>query len=232
MSKKKILEGQTKKVYQTDSDSELILEFKNDFPVGKKGEKLSIKEKGAINNQVSAALFKFVESYHIPTHFKSEVSKKEMLVKKLDMIPLQIMARNIATGSLVKRYGLEKGKELDCPVIEFYLKSNRAEETMINRDHIVSFGYASSEEIKTIHRMVSKMNVVLRDYFRRRHFKLADFMVEFGRFKDKLLVGDEISLDTITVLDLDTGQMIERDQMGKDASAISAIYKSFYERVL
>ena len=232
MGKKKILEGKTKKLYETEIENELVLEFKNDFPIGKKNDIISVKEKGSINNQVSALLLKFVESYHVPTHFMRELSKREMVVKRLEMIKLEVMARNVATGSLVKRYGLEMGKELDCPVIEFYLKNDTAEETLINRDHIVSFGYASSDELKNMRRIISKMNVVLRDFFRRRHFKLADFKIEFGRIKDKLIVGDEISLDTMSVYDLDAENMIEKDTMGKDPAKIAEVYKEFFERVL
>ena len=103
MSKKKLLEGKTKKVYETDVENELILDFKNDFPVGKKGQKLSVREKGAVNNQISAFLFKFIDSYHIPNHFLRDLSKREMVVKRLEMIPLQIMARRI-TGLLPKNF--------------------------------------------------------------------------------------------------------------------------------
>lgn len=232
MSKKKLLEGKTKKLYETDVENELVLEFKNDFPLGKKDQKLNIREKGTINSQISAFLFKFIDSYHIPNHFLRELSKKELVVKRLEMIPLQIMARNIATGSLVRHYGLEKGKELDCPVIEFYLKNDKGDETLINRDHIVSFGHSSSEELKEMHRMISKMNVVLRDFFRRRHLKLADFTVEFGRLNNRIVVGDEISLDTITLLDLDTEKIVEKESMGKDQDTIAAMYKHLSAKIL
>ncbi len=129
-------------------------------------------------------------------------------------------------------YGLEKGKELDCPVIEFYMKSEDKEDTLINRDHIVSFGHASSEELKEMHRMISKMNVVLRDFFRRRHLKLADFQLEFGRLNNRIVVGDEISLDSLTLLDLETEKMIEKETMGKDADVISALYKNLSAKIL
>jgi phosphoribosylaminoimidazole-succinocarboxamide synthase len=232
LSKKKILEGKTKKLYTTDVEDELVLEFKNDYPISKKNDKLSIKEKASINKQVSSQLLRFIESYHIPTHFLKDLSKKEMLVNRLDMISLEFMARNIATGSLVKRYGLEKGKEFDCPVIEIYLKNDSAEETLINRDHIVSFGYATSDELKKLHRIMSKMNVILRDFFRRRRYKLADFKIEFGRVKDKLIVGDEISLDTMSLFDLESEKMIEKDSMDKDPAKIYQTYKEFSLRVL
>lgn len=232
MIKKKILEGKTKKLYETDVENELILEFKNDFPIGKKNDSVSVKDKASINNQVSSQLLKFIESYHIPTHYLRDLSKKEMVVKRLEMIKLEVMARNIAAGSLVKRYGLDKGKEFDCPVIEFYLKNDSVEDTLINRDHIVSFGYAVSDELKVMHRIISKMNVILRDFFRRRHYKLADFKIEFGRVKDKLIVGDEISLDTISIFDLESEKMIESDSIGKDPIKISQLYKEFSQRVL
>ena len=232
MKKKKIYDGTTKKVYETEHEGELILEFKNDIPFIKKEKRVTAPEKGAANNQISSILFRFLESYHIPTHFIKQLSKKEMLVKKLEMIPLQVVARNIAVGSLVKRYGIEKGKELECPVIEFYLKSESEEAPLINKDHIVAFGHATSEELREMHRMASKINVVMRDFFRRRRMKLADFRLEFGRLNDRILVGDEISMDTCTLIDLETGEMYEWESMKNNVKKIEEAYKKIAQHLL
>ena len=232
MKKKKIYDGTTKKVYETEHEGELILEFKNDIPFIKKEKRVTAPEKGAANNQLSSILFRFLESYHIPTHFIKQLSKKEMLVKKLEMIPLQVVVRNIAVGSLVKRYGIEKGKELECPVIEFYLKSESEEAPLINKDHIVAFGHATSEELREMHRMASKINVVMRDFFRRRRMKLADFRLEFGRLNDRILVGDEISMDTCTLIDLETGEMYEWESMKNNVKKIEETYKKIAQHLL
>lgn len=200
--KKKIYEGKTKKLYESESEHELVQEFKDDAIATSDALVQNTKGKGACNSQISATLFRFLDSYHIPTHFIRELSEKEMLVKKLDMIPVVVMVRNIAAGSLVQRYGMAEGKELECPIIEYYLKDDERDDPMINEDHVVSFGHATSSEIKEMHRLSSKINAVLKAFFRRRDLKLVDVRLEFGRYLGKLVVGDELSLNTCRFNDL------------------------------
>lgn len=232
MGKKKIYEGKTKKLYETDNENELVIEFKNDVPLSDKKDAFAFKNKGAINNSITCHLFRFLASYHISTHFIKQISNKEMLVKKLEMIPLYVIIRNIASGNLVKRYGLEDGKELECPVIEYYLKSVQVEDPLINKDHIVAFGHASSDELKEIHRTASKVNVILKDFFRRRKLKVVDFKLEFGRLGDKIVVGDELSFDNFTFWDVETDTKLSVDSVGKNKEALEKYYQKVNELVM
>ncbi len=202
MRKKKLYEGKSKKLYECENEAELIQEFKDDAVTSHKNKPVLVKGKGALNNQISAQVFRYLNSFHIPTHFIRELSEKEVLVKKLEMIPIIVMVRNIATGTLVQRYGMAEGKELECPIIEYYLKDEERDDPMINEDHIISFGHATSSEIKEIHRLASKINVILKAFFQRRYLKLVDIRLEFGRLNGKIVLGDELSLNTCRFLDL------------------------------
>jgi phosphoribosylaminoimidazole-succinocarboxamide synthase len=203
LKRKKIFEGKSKKVYETDNDNELILEFKDDARDAKGYKKGSIKGKGAVNNQISIFLLKLLESYHIPTHIIKEVSDKEMSVKKMGMVGVVVLVRNIAVGQLAKRFGVAEGKELECPLVEYYLKDGDRDDPMINDSHIISFGHATSEEMREIYRLASKCNAILKAFFRRRHLNLVDLRLEFGRHNGRITVGDEISLDTCSFIRLD-----------------------------
>ena len=225
-------EGKAKKFYEADVDKQLIQEFRDDAVTDTGKIKGSVKNKGTINNQISCHLFRLLDSYHISTHFIKQLSAKEMLVKKIDMIPLEVFVRNVAVGSLVKRFGIEEGKELECPVIEYYLKNEKRDEAMINKDHIVSFGYASSQELREIHRLASKINVVLIAFFRRRNVKLVDLKLEFGRYHDKIMLGEGIDLETCRLIDLESDKKWYRDQMSMNVGNLEKIYEEFNRRFL
>ncbi|HNY90498.1 MAG TPA: phosphoribosylaminoimidazolesuccinocarboxamide synthase [bacterium] len=202
MKKKKIYEGKTKKVYEGEHETELILEFKDDAVALSGSKPTHIRGKGMMNKQISVYLFRLLESYHIGTHLVRELSDKEILVKRLNMIPVVVMVHNVVAGKLVKSYGMKEGKELECPIIEYYLKDEERDDPMINEDHVVSFGHATSLEIKEMHRLASKSNAVLKAFLRRREFQLVDLRLEFGRHQNRLLLADEISLNTVRTIDL------------------------------
>ena len=230
MKTKKVIEGKAKKVYETENTEQLVHVFKDDVLI--KGKKQgTVSNKGAINNQISCYIFRILESYHVPTHFIKQLSSKEMLVKKLDMLPIEVLVRNIASGNLVERFSVEEGKELECPIIEYYMKNDQAEESLINEDHIVSFGRASSEEIKEIHRLSSKINAILKDFFRRRELKLVDIKLEFGKKENRLYVGDEISIDTCHFWDLGSGDRLVSSDNISDAKKAAQEYKDIKNRI-
>lgn len=231
MKKKKLYEGNTKKCYSVDKEDQLILDFKDDINVSDNGKKKTIKGKGAICSEISCYLFQYVESYHIQTHFIKRVSEKEMLVKKLDMIPIEIFVRNIAAGSLVKQFKVEEGKELECPITEFYLKSSEEKESMINLDHIVSFGHASSDEMFTLQRLTSKANAVLKDFFRRRGLSLVDVRLEFGRYKGKLLLGNELSPNTCRLWDISTVVRYDEENFSHEIKGAAEKYQELRHRI-
>ena len=231
MKKTKIYDGKTKKLYESEKENELILEFKDVICTFEPEKKERVRGKGIIINQISSFLFKFLESYHIPTHFIKQLSDREMLVKRLEMIPIELMIRNIAAGSLVERFGVEEGKELECPIMEYYLKDDERHDPMINEDHIIAFGHATTDELKEMHRLASKINAILKDFFKRRHLKLVDFRLEFGRYNGIIYVGDEISPDTCSFLDLQSGQKWDREYFYSDLSTLKKVYEEIRKRV-
>ncbi len=231
--KKKLYEGKAKIVYETDNEDLLIQEFKDDATAQDGKKKGKIKAKGSMNNQISGQLFTFLESYHIATHFVSQFSDTAMVVSRLRMIPVEVVMRNIATGSLVKRYGVEEGKELEHPILEFYLKDDAKHDPMINQDHVISFGYATEDEIRQIKRVTQKINAVLKSFFYRRNLLLVDFKLEFGRNKSgKLRLGDEISPDTCRFWDIDSGEKLDKDRFRHDLGNVEQAYREIFARVL
>lgn len=194
--KKKLHDGKTKKLYSLEESDQLIQEFKDDAIGFEASSAELIKGKGIINKDISCFLFHYLEGFHIPTHYVKDLGGREMLVRRLEMIPLEIAIRNIVAGSLTQRFGLEAGKELSYPIIEFYLKDEQRNNPMINPSHAIALQLATPDEIRVIERLTSKINAVLKSFFQRRNYRLVDLALEFGRAKDKLILGDEISLNT------------------------------------
>lgn len=231
--KKKLYEGKAKIVYETDNEDIYIQEFKDDATAFDGAKKGRIKSKGIVNNQISGHLFTYLESYHVPTHFVKAHSDRSMFIKKLDMIPVEVVMRNIATGSLVKRYGIEDGKELEQPILEYYLKDDSKHDPMINEHHIVSFGHATADELKQIQRYAQKINAILKSFFYRRNMMLVDFKLEFGRNKSgKICLGDEISPDTCRFWDIETREKLDKDRFRQDLGKVGEAYQEVRKRVL
>ncbi len=232
MKKGKLLfKNGAQKVYETDNENENVVELTDEIFLSVKKQKSGFKGKGAINNQISSFLFRFLDSYHIKSYFIRDLSEREMLVKHVQPIPLVVTVRNIAAGSLVKRYGVVEGKELECPLFEFYLKDEEHENPMINEDHIVSFGHASAEELKEIHRLASKLNVILRDFFRRRALKLVDFTVEFGRLKNKVVLIGALCPDTFQLWDLQSNEKYDVARVLNDTQKVKNVYHVIHDRL-
>lgn len=203
--KKKLHDGKTKKLYSLEESDQLIQEFKDDAIGFEASSSELIKGKGIINKDISCFLFHYLEGFHIPTHYVKDLGGREMLVRRLEMIPLEIAIRNIVAGSLTQRFGLEAGKELSYPIIEFYLKNEQRNNPMINPSHAIALQLATPDEIRVIERLTSKINAVLKSFFQRRNFRLVDLALEFGRAKDKLVLGDEISLNTFRLSEAKPG---------------------------
>ncbi len=229
--KELINEGKAKRLYQIDKPDLLIQEFKDDATAFNGKKRGKIKDKGALNNEISSFLFEYLEGYHIPTHFVKKLSDSEMLVKKLEVIPLEVVVRNIAAGSLCKRYGVKEGLELQYPIIEHYLKSDQLGDPPLNEYHIYAFCLALPEELKTVNRMASKVNAVLKSFFERRGIKLVDFKLEFGRHKGQILLGDEISPDTCRFWDTQTDKKLDKDRFRQDLGDSREAYVEIRDRV-
>jgi len=229
--KKKLYEGKTKVLYETENAEQVVLEFKDDVISLNGSKKTRPIKRGVANNQVSAHLLRYLESFNVPTHFMSLVGDTGMLVRRLQILPIEVMVRNIATGSFAKRYSLKEGEILEKPIVEYYLKNNTKDEQMVNQHHIVAFGMATTDELKIIDRYITKANAVLKAFFIRRGIKVVDFKLEFGRYKSHLLIGDELTVENCRLWDAETGEKFEVERYRNDAATLERIYEEVRRRV-
>ncbi len=229
--KKKFYEGKSKILYETENSEQIVMEFKDDAISLNGSRKSRSIKRGAVNNQVSAHLFRYLESFNVPTHFMSPVNDASMLVRRVQILPIEVMLRNIATGSFAKRYGLKEGEALEKPIVEYYLKHNTKDDPMVNQHHIVAFGLATADELKIVDRYITKANAVLKAFFIRRRLKLVDFKLEFGRYKNHLLIGDELSPENCRLWDAETGEKFEIERYRQDPGAVERVYEEVRRRV-
>jgi phosphoribosylaminoimidazole-succinocarboxamide synthase len=226
-----IYEGKAKKVFQT-ADPELVLvEFKNDATAFNGLKKGQIAGKGSCNNQISSILFQLLEENGIKTHFVQQVSETEMLVQKLNIILVEVVVRNLAAGSLVKRIGLAEGQELQPPVLEFYYKNDALGDPLINNDHVFALGLANPEQLAQISSLALQVNMVLQEFFLERDLLLVDFKLEFGMAGQELLLGDEISPDTCRLWDRATRKKLDKDRFRQDLGEVSEAYQEVLRRL-
>lgn len=228
---KKIYEGKAKILYETDKPDLVIQEFKDDataFDATKRG---TIKNKGVINNEISSALFQLLESKDIPTHFVKKLSDREMLVKKLKIILVEVTIRNISAGGLSKSLGIEEGIVLKSPVLEYHYKSDALHDPLMNDYHIEMLGLATQKEMKKIKDYSFSINEILKDFFNKVNLKLVDFKLEFGRHKGKILLGDEISPDTCRLWDKKTNEKLDKDRFRRDLGKIEEAYQEVLKRI-
>lgn len=232
-----LYEGKAKKVFATTNPSLVVQEFKDDATAFNAEKRGVIAGKGIVNNDLSCFFFAYLTDFGIPTHFVSKLSEREMLCKKLDIIKIEVVTRNIAAGSLVKRYGFKEGEELRFPITEFYLKNDALGDPMINDDHATVLGLASFEELEKLRQLASKINALLQDFFLQKRLKLVDFKLEFGRHhlpdgKVDILLGDEISPDTCRLWDVETNQKLDKDRFRFDLGGVEEAYQEVRRRVL
>ena len=225
-----IIRDVTKKIYKSDKEDQLIVEFLDDNPF-KKLKKRKISRRGECNNGVSALLFEYLESYHVPTYFIKKSDVKEMIVKNYEPIQIKIIIRNIATGSLCKNYGIPEEKVFEYPIIEHYLKDEKQRDPFVNEYHIYALNYANPEEMRTIARISSKINAILKSFFKRRDLKLIDMKLEFGRIKEKIAVCGEITPETCRIWDAHINQRYDFETMGKKPDTAEKIYKTLMEKI-
>ena len=217
--------GKAKTVYQTDDPDKLILHFRNDTSAfdGKKIEQLD--RKGMINNLFNAFIMGKLADAGIPTHFEKVLSNEESLVKKLEMIPIECVVRNIATGGIVKRLGVQDGLELDPPTFEFFLKNDELHDPMVNDYHIQSFNWATAEEVATMKELTFKVNHVLKKLFLDAGLLLVDYKLEFGRFNGGLYLGDEFSPDGCRLWDAKTREKLDKDRFRQGLGGVVEAYE-------
>ena len=228
-----LYEGKAKKVFATDKEDYVIVSYKDDATAFDGTKKGTIVGKGAINNRMSNFLMQVLEKEGVKTHFVEELSDRETVVRKVSIVPLEVIIRNISAGSFAKRYGVEEGIVFDEPTIEFSYKNDDLHDPLINACHAIALKLATREEIETIKKMAFKVNEVLKAYFFKLNVKLVDFKLEFGRLKDGTIVlADEISPDTCRFWDAQTNEKLDKDRFRRDLGGVEDAYKEMMKRVL
>ena len=227
-----LYEGKAKKVFETDTDGIVIVSYKDDATALDGLKKGTITGKGAINNRMSNFLMQLLEKEGIPTHFVEELSERDTVVKKVSIVPLEVIIRNISAGSFAKRYGVEEGIVFADPTIEFSYKNDDLHDPLINDYHALALGIATKEEIETIKTMAFTVNRVLKDYFIGLGVKLVDFKLEFGKTADGTIVlADEISPDTCRFWDAETNEKLDKDRFRRDMGGVEDAYNEMMRRV-
>ena len=227
-----LYEGKAKKVYTTDDPDYLIVDYKDDATAFNGEKNGTIMEKGIVNNRVSNHLFKLLESKGITNHLVEEISDRETIVKKVEIVPIEVIVRNIAAGSLSKRLGLPEGTKLSKTVLEFCYKNDELGDPMINDYHALAMDLATPEELKKIADMSFAVNEILGDYLKESNIELIDFKLEFGRFHGEIILADEISPDTCRFWDTRTGEKLDKDRFRRDMGGVEDAYQEVLKRLL
>lgn len=228
-----LYEGKAKKVFTTDDPNAYIVSYKDDATAFNGQKKGTIQDKGVINNRVSNHLMKMLEEKGIPTHLIEELSDRETLVKKVEIVPLEVIVRNIAAGSLSKRLGLPEGKKMAKTVLEYSYKDDALGDPMVNDYHIFAMELATPEELKTISTYALRINEILTAYLKDLNIELIDFKLEFGRTSDgAIILADEISPDTCRFWDSRTGEKLDKDRFRRDMGGVEGAYQEVMKRLL
>jgi phosphoribosylaminoimidazole-succinocarboxamide synthase len=231
MTPKILYEGKAKQVLETDNPSEVLVYFKDDATAFNGAKKGSINSKGLLNNAISAHFFQLLEKEGVKTHFIKAIDDRTTLVKKLSIIPLEVVVRNIAAGSLATRLGWPEGKVLSRPVVEFYYKDDALGDPLINEWHVAALEAATPEELKILAETGLRVNSILSQHLLARKVKLVDFKLEFGRFRNEILLGDEISPDTCRFWDADTDEKLDKDRFRRDLGQVEEAYQEMFNRL-
>jgi len=234
MEKKQLIyEGKAKKLYETEDPGLVIQEFKDDATAFDSAKKGVIKDKGIVNNKVSAKLFELLKKKGVETHFVKLLSDREMLVKRLKIIPIEVTMRNIVAGGMSKLLGLEEGIVLAEPVLEYHYKNDSLHDPLVNDYHIKALGMATDEQLRYIRKRAFEINNILKRFFSNRGLNLVDFKLEFGvTKKGEILLGDEISPDTCRLWDKGTKEKLDKDRFRRDLGGVEEAYQEILKRVL
>ena len=234
MEKKEMLyEGKAKRVFTTDDPNVLMVEYKDDATAFNGLKKGSISGKGAINNRVTNFMMMLLEKEGVPTHFVEELSERQTLVKKVDILPLEVIIRNISAGSFAKRYGVKEGIVFSQPTIEFSYKNDDLGDPLINSYHALALNLATKEEIDVVKEMAFKVNEVMKAFFKKINVDLVDFKLEFGRLGDgSIVLADEISPDTCRFWDSRTHEKLDKDRFRRDMGNVEGAYQEMMKRIL
>ncbi len=227
-----LYEGKAKRVYATDDAKAVIVDYKDDATAFNGEKKGTIMGKGAINNRLSNHFFRILEKNGVPTHYLEELSDRETLVRLVEIVPLEVIIRNITAGSICKRFGVEEGIVFDTPSLEFSYKNDELGDPMINASQAIALKLASPKDIEDISAMAYRVNDVLRAEFLKAGLRLVDFKLEFGRFDGRIILADEISPDTCRLWDVETNRKLDKDRFRRDLGGVEEAYIEVARRIL
>ena len=231
--REQLYEGKAKKVFKTNDENLYIVDYKDDATAGNGAKKGTILGKGPINNRVTNHLMQLLEKHGVPTHFVQELSSRETVVKRVEIVPLEVIVRNIAAGSLAKRLGLDEGVKMGRTVLEYCYKDDALGDPMVNEYHILAMGWATEEELAAIAAMSFQVNDVLGEYLKDAGIELIDFKLEFGRLADgSIVLADEISPDTCRFWDAQTHEKLDKDRFRRDMGGVEDAYREILKRLL
>ena len=226
-----LYEGKAKKVFATDDPDVLIVDYKDDATAFNGLKKGTIVGKGVINNRMTNHVFKMFEKEGIPTHYIEELSDRETAVKKVEIVPLEVIIRNVAAGSFSKKLGIEEGRQLACPTLEFSYKNDDLGDPFINRYYALALELATEEEIEKITKMAFKVNELMIEFFKKADIQLVDFKIEFGRYKGDIILADEVSPDTCRLWDINTHAKLDKDRFRRDMGGVEDAYQEVFKRL-
>ena len=226
-----VYEGKAKKIYATDKVDEVIVYYKDDATAFNGEKKGQIEDKGVLNNAITSMIFEMLNEKGIKTHFIKKLNEREQLCKKVEIVPLEVIVRNVAAGSMAKRLGLEEGYELKTTVFELSYKDDSLGDPLINDYHAVGIGATTFEELKKIYEITAKINEVLKEFFIKQNIRLIDFKLEFGRYNGEILLADEISPDTCRFWDANTGEKLDKDRFRRNLGNVKDAYVEILNRI-
>jgi phosphoribosylaminoimidazole-succinocarboxamide synthase len=226
-----LYEGKAKKIFSTDKVDEVIVYYKDDATAFNGIKKAQIENKGVLNNSITTMLFELLESKGIKTHFIKKIDDRQQLCKRVEIVPLEVIVRNVAAGSMAKRYGIAEGSELKTTVFELSYKNDELGDPLINDYHAVAMGLATFEELLEIYHLASEINDILKEVFLKKDINLIDFKLEFGRLNGEILLADEISPDTCRFWDVKTGEKLDKDRFRRDLGNVTQAYEEILSRI-
>lgn len=232
IKQEQMYEGKAKKVYKTNNPNVVLVEYKDDATAFNGIKKGQIIGKGIINNKMSNYLMQILEKKGIKTHYIEQISDRETYVKKVDIVPIEVIVRNVAAGSLSKRLGLSEGTKLNSTVLEFCYKDDLLGDPMINEYHIKAINLATKKELESIIDMSLKINDILSDLLKDIGIELIDFKLEFGRYKEEIILADEISPDTCRFWDIKTQKKLDKDRFRRDLGNVEEAYREVFKRLI
>jgi len=226
-----LYEGKAKKIFKTDDEAQVIVHYKDDATAFNGEKKDTINGKGALNNTITSIIFEMLEKSGVKTHFIKKLNDREQLCRKVDIIPLEVIVRNEAAGSMAKRYGLQEGTPLQVTVLEISYKRDDLGDPLMNDYHAVAMGITTFDELKTIYTVASKVNDLLKAFFIKLGIKVVDFKLEFGKQNDEIYLADEISPDTCRFWDVQTGKKLDKDVFRRNLGNLTDVYQELLARL-